>query len=350
MASKLVIPKLRDTFLYDRKINWFPGHMAKGLRIIQEKLNSIDIIVEARDARIPVSSINPRFEEVVGKKERLVVYNKADLADPKTQKPITEAIKKYHGHKVLFTNANQDMNVKKIIKMAAEKSKKNPLEFPFVNVMIVGMPNVGKSSLINSMRRVGLNKGKAARTGPMPGVTRKVIGTVKVWDDPPVYLFDTPGVMIPHIPDPLTSLKVALTGGIRDHIADEEIMADYLLYQLNRFGNLSYVDMFKMSEPTDDISVVLPAVAKRIGALHKGAEPDLTAGARYFIKQYRDGKFGRYTLDDCSPSALDRFFTEPSIFKVEKSRHQLKKEAFAEKMAKIMNRREIRRKKMAGES
>ncbi|KAG1240994.1 hypothetical protein G6F68_017119 [Rhizopus microsporus] len=122
--------------------------------------------------------------------------------------------------------------------------------------MVVGMPNVGKSSLINALRRVGVGKGKAAITGAQPGVTRTVIGTVKVLEDPTVYLIDTPGVMVPHIDDPVRSLKVALTGGIRDHLSDEQVMADYLLYRLNQFGSHGYVDWFRLGQPTNDLSKV----------------------------------------------------------------------------------------------
>ncbi|RHZ75754.1 hypothetical protein Glove_209g50 [Diversispora epigaea] len=261
---------IRPNFFYDKVINWFPGHMAKGLRIISEKMSSIDVIVEARDARIPISSINKKFEEVANVKERIIVYNKCDLAEESSQDIITKAFEKYRNQKVLFTNANMDRNIKTIINIAANKARENPQKYPFVTVMVVGMPNVGKSSIINSMRRLGVHRGKAARTGANPGITRAVSNTtIKVLENPTVYLIDTPGVMIPHIPDPVCSLKVALTGGIMDHLSDEEVIADYLLWRLNNFSNFGYVEKFKLPGPTDDVNVLLPAVSKRIGALHK---------------------------------------------------------------------------------
>ncbi|CAI2186418.1 10567_t:CDS:2 [Funneliformis geosporum] len=263
---------IRPQFIYDKVINWFPGHMAKGIRIISERLST-------------------------------------DLADDSVQQPIIDAFRKHRNQHVIFTNANMDKNVKKIINFAAEKYRQDPSSYPFVTVMVVGMPNVGKSSLINSMRRIGVHKGKAAKTGALPGVTRSVaITSIKVLEDPPVYLIDTPGVMIPHIPDPVSSLKVALTGGIRDHLSSEEVMADYLLWRLNNFGNFSYVEKFKLSGPTDDINFLLPAISKRIGALQKYGEFDLRTAAMFFIKQYRDGKYGKYSLDDVTIDTLNNYF------------------------------------------
>ncbi|CAB4384575.1 unnamed protein product [Rhizophagus irregularis] len=288
MAS---IFSIRSQFIYDKIINWFPGHMAKGLRVMSERLSNVDLIVEARDARIPLSSINHKFEQIAGRKDRIIVYNKADLADDSVQQPIIDAFKQYRNQHVIFTNANMDKNVKKIIDFAADKHKQDPSRYPFISVMVVGMPNVGKSSLINSMRRIGVRKGKAAKTGALPGVTRSVaVTSIKVLEDPPVYLVDTPGVMIPHLPDPESSLKVALTGGIRDHLSDEVVMADYLLWRLNNFGNFGYVENFKLSGPTDDINFLLPVISKRIGALQKYDDITVDSLNNYFVNENNPDK------------------------------------------------------------
>ncbi|RUP45440.1 P-loop containing nucleoside triphosphate hydrolase protein [Jimgerdemannia flammicorona] len=297
-------------FTHARSINWFPGHMARGLRLISSALNSVDLVVEVRDARIPLSSVNPKFEYLVGCKDRLIIYNKADLAHPTTQSIITSAFKTHSpSTPVIFTNALADHNVRLIISHAARRAVGN------TTVMIVGMPNVGKSSLVNSLRRVGVGKGKAAATGSQPGVTRTVAGTIKVLEDPVVYLIDTPGVMVPHIPDPITSLKVALTGGVRDHLADEQVMADYLLYRLNLFGAFGYAEYFRLPDavPTNEVHVLLPYIAQRVGAVVKGGELDLNAAARFFIKHYRDGKLGRFTLDDMREEMLKEFFVKGSM-------------------------------------
>ncbi|KAG0067990.1 Mitochondrial GTPase, partial [Linnemannia elongata] len=200
---------VRRAFVYDKIINWFPGHMAKGLRLITEKLNAVQVVIEVRDARI-----STLFEPIAQKKDRLIVYNKSDLAHPDTEAAITKAFKEHKGQDVVFTNANDDVNVKGIIKYLAKKAKVSGTASEkelTTMVMVVGMPNVGKSSLINSLRRIGVKKGKAAPTGAIPGITRTVAGTIKVLESPKVYLIDTPGVMIPHIPDPVSAIKVALT-------------------------------------------------------------------------------------------------------------------------------------------
>ncbi|KAF9961291.1 Mitochondrial GTPase [Mortierella alpina] len=320
---------VRRAFVYDKIINWFPGHMAKGLRLISEKLNSVQVVIE--------------FEPIAQRKDRLIVYNKSDLAHPDTEAAVTKAFKDFKGQDVVFTNANEDLNVKGIIRYLAKKAKVSGTASEkelTTTVMVVGMPNVGKSSLINSLRRIGVKKGKAAPTGAIPGITRTVAGTIKVLDSPKVYLIDTPGVMIPHIPDPVSAIKVALTGAISDHLSDEEVIADYLLFQLNQAEDYSYVKLYNVAEPTDDIKIFLPQVAKYIGALKKGGEYNLAAAAQFLIKQYRLGKLGKFTLDDIRPEALEEYLTKETEESV--SRRQQKK---ADKVEERKIKRKIQQRK-----
>ncbi|KAI9483057.1 MAG: P-loop containing nucleoside triphosphate hydrolase protein [Benjaminiella poitrasii] len=316
--------------------------MAKGLRLISERLNSVDLVIEVRDARIPLSSVNPNFEKVVGKRPRLIVYNKSDLSDPSSKQPLLKAFSKHApSTPVVFTNCQKDLNIREILKHAAQLA--HPI--PQVTLMVVGMPNVGKSSLINSLRRVGVGKGKAAATGAQPGITRTVIGTVKVLEDPTVYLIDTPGVMVPYIEDPVRSLKVAVTGGIRDHLSDEQVMADYILYRLNEFGAYDYATWFNLPDhqPTNSIDDLLKGVAKRIGAIAKGGELDLTLAAKFFLKQYRAGKLGQFTLDDVSPASLEHFFETQSMFTASSNQPATMSRRQEKKAIKLEQRRKARK-------
>ncbi|PVV00144.1 hypothetical protein BB559_000087 [Furculomyces boomerangus] len=283
----------RNAFTFQQSINWFPGHMTKGLRKIKETLRNVDLIVELRDSRVPISSINYEFEKVIGRMNRLVVYNKVDLIPIESQKVCLKL-----GTNVAFSDCRDNRSIKTLLSSIKEFSTYKLSSNKKIVAMVVGMPNVGKSSIINAARQTGLNKGKAAKTGSLPGVTRNLSTLIKVFEDPDIYIYDTPGVMMPFIPNPINSLKVALTGGIKDDVADVEIMADYLLYRLNQFGSNIYVEKFGLEKPTDDISFLLNHLAKRIGALQSGGIPQLLTAANFFLTQYRMGKLGKFCLDE----------------------------------------------------
>eukprot|EP00160_Parvularia_atlantis_P022171 Unigene98_Nuclearia_a/m.314 Unigene98_Nuclearia_a/g.314 ORF Unigene98_Nuclearia_a/g.314 Unigene98_Nuclearia_a/m.314 type:complete len:345 (+) Unigene98_Nuclearia_a:27-1061(+) len=303
---------MRDAFAFAGNVHWFPGHMARGLRLMREALRRVDVVVEVRDARLPLTSVNPHVERLAANHDRIVVYNKADLANSNMQAVIARAFEQHTAlPPPLFTNALENRNLHEIVRLAHNvgRHKAGPLVYrPEVTMMVVGIPNVGKSSLINALRRLGTRKGKAAAVGSLPGVTRTVMGRIKVLDSPPTYMIDTPGVFVPHVPDQTSGLKLGLIAAIKDHLVGELVLADFLLYTLNRIGSTAYLAPCGLREPSDDITVVLTALSRRVGAVLRQGEPDLDLAARHFLTSYREGRLGRYTLDVLTPDTLAAAF------------------------------------------
>ena len=164
--------------------------------------------------------------------------------------------------------------------------------------MIIGMPNVGKSSLLNALRQVGLRKGKVAQTGAQPGVTRKIGTSVKITQhadgERAAFVFDTPGVFVPYISDAETMLKLALCGSVKDAIVAPIVLADYLLYHLNLHDPLLYR---RFCSPTNEVFLLLESVAKSTGKLKKQGALDLDAAAMWLIQRWRCGQLGKFMLD-----------------------------------------------------
>lgn len=172
--------------------------------------------------------------------------------------------------------------------------------------MVVGMPNVGKSTLLNALRHTGVRKGKVAHTGAQPGVTRKIATGVKIIDgsaneQSDVYLLDTPGVFIPYVPDADAMLKLALCGSVKDNVIQPFTLADYLLFHINMHDPGVYSDYHPA---TNNVMDLLDAMARKIGRLQKGGDPDLDGTAMWMVQRWRNGLLGRFMLDELSDEAL----------------------------------------------
>ncbi|XP_016013042.2 mitochondrial ribosome-associated GTPase 1 isoform X3 [Rousettus aegyptiacus] len=304
----------RQSFPLDGRdvARWFPGHMAKGLKKMQSSLKLVDCIIEVHDARIPLSGRNPLFQETLGIKPHVLVLNKMDLADLSEQQKIIRHLEREGLKNIIFTNCVKDENVKQIVPVVTElvgsSYRYHRGENAEYCIMVIGVPNVGKSSLINSLRRHHLRKGKATRVGGEPGITRAVMSRIQVCERPPVFLLDTPGVLAPRIGSVETGLKLALCGTVLDHLVGEETLADYLLYTLNRHQLLGYVQHYGLGGACDDVVSVLKRVAVRLGKTQRVKvltgtgdvnviQPNYTAAARDFLRTFRSGLLGPVMLD-----------------------------------------------------
>jgi ribosome biogenesis GTPase A len=196
-------------------------------------------------------------------------------------------------------------------------------------MLVVGMPNVGKSSLLNALRMQGVHRGKAAFTGAQPGVTRKIASGVKIVDPDPeqdieaVYLVDTPGVFVPYVPDAESMLKLALVGSVKDTIISPVTLADYLLFHINHHTSTLYSTY---CDPTNDIIELLSAICQKTGRLQKGGVPDVEAAALWMIQKWRQGNLGTFVLDEVTEDGLQKKMMEEIGTSASQAR-KLRKEA-----------------------
>lgn len=281
-------------------IQWFPGHMAKTRKLIEENLKGIDVVVEILDSRIPISSKNPLIDNLVKGKEKLVVLNKSDLADDNKTKEWIAYFDSQENTKAIQINSLKDgRNIKKIIKEniesltkeKREKKLKKGIKSFAIRIMIVGIPNVGKSTFINSL----IGK-QSAKVGNKPGVTK---GKQWIKLDNIIEIMDTPGILWPKFEDPKAGLKLALTGAIKDEVFDFEPSAISLVGYLKQEYPKQFQERYKLTD--EELKLNAPDLIEKIGekrgCLLKGGIIDFKKAASIIIKEYRKGSLGKITLE-----------------------------------------------------
>ena len=276
-------------------IQWFPGHMTKTKRMIEEHLKAVDVVAELLDARIPVSSANPMVEELVSGKPRIIILNKADLANPRaTDQWISSYEKK--GIPVLPMSVGNSKNKKKLLQVIRDtaepilaKWKRRGMKSRSVRLMILGIPNVGKSSLINFLAGTA-----ATRTANTPGHTR---GKQWVRLSEGLDLLDTPGVLWPKFDDQTAALRLAATGAIAGDVFNASEVVAELMSSLAKTSPEILKEQYNIENPDQDPQVLLEQAGRRRGCLLPGGNIDFDRAEMVVLRDFRNGKLGRITLD-----------------------------------------------------
>jgi ribosome biogenesis GTPase A len=330
-------------------------------------LSQIDLVLECRDYRVPLTSRNPLLESSLQGVERFIVYTKHDLGqeldtagsigiERRKTAARDNVIRKWHAPTpVHFSKTSTSTDHRSTAALVAQLKDFARHRFSLTGhrVLVAGMPNVGKSTLLNALRSVGVKKGKVAKTGAQPGVTRKVGSAVKIIEGKDIaeggagnergdagaeglYVLDTPGVFMPYVPNPDSMLKLALCNAVKDGIILPVTLADYLLYRMNLYNPEVYADFAPDGQPTNEIIPLLENMARRTGRLNKGGIVDVDGAANWMIQRWRTGHLGRFVLDEVDEQALERRREEegdrgPSVSQAKKMDKEMKREKIREK-------------------
>ena len=276
-------------------IHWYPGHIAKAERQLKEKLNLVDVIIEVRDARIPLSSSYSNIEKLLGDKPRLLLLNKADLVDKSELAKWCEYLKESTNCPVIVTEAKGNNELSAVVKAAVELSEpkiqslmaKGLLRRP-ARAMVVGMPNVGKSSVINK-----LTKSSKTKIGAKAGVTRQQ-QWVRI--NPKLELLDTPGIIPTRQDDQLQATKLAFVSSVSENAYSPEPVAKALLDMIGVNDNGKYAEFIKEYYKTEELT--LEAIATNRNWIIRGDNPDTERTAIYVLKDFREGRLGKIILDE----------------------------------------------------
>ena len=276
-------------------INWYPGHMKKTIEDIEKKLKLVDFVIEIIDSRIPYSSRNPLFNDLLKNKKRLLIFNKSDLSNPKLNEEWMEKITDENNFAISYNAMKPNVNlvVKKSEELMAEEIKKyedKGLKKGPLRAMIVGIPNSGKSTFINSISGT-----KSAKTGNRPGVT-KTNQWIKIHSK--LHLLDTPGVLWPKFQEKV-GLNLAFTGAIKDEIMDRETLALKLIEKLKNIAPSSLEERYKISDIEAMSGIeIMDGIGKNRGALMRGGFIDYEKVSGIILDEFRKGTLGRITLEE----------------------------------------------------
>ena len=284
-------------------IQWFPGHMAKARRQVTEKLKFIDIVFELVDARIPAASRNPMIDEIITNKPRLVLLNKADMADPRMTKEWISFYKKQGIHALAIDSQTGSglkqiiTSSKEILKEKFDKMAAKGIKPRAIRALIVGIPNVGKSTLINRLAKKNI-----AKTGDRPGVT-KAQQWIKVGKE--LELLDTPGILWPKFEDQLVGQKLAVTGAIKDTIINLQDIAVYALTFLKEKYPNRLKERYNLDEYPEDIVSLFDEIGKRRGCMVSGGYIDYDKTAELVLRELRSEKLGPISFEEPKEEVVD---------------------------------------------
>ena len=280
-------------------IQWFPGHMSKARRQVQENIKFVDFVTILVDARLPLSSQNPMLTKIVGDKPKLLILNKADLADPVLTKAWQHYFEK-EGIKTLMINSKEQSTVKKVTEAAKalmadkiQRQRERGIQIETLRTMIIGIPNAGKSTLMN--RLAGK---KIAVTGNKPGVTK---GQQWLKSNKDLEILDTPGILWPKFEDEQVALKLALTGAIKDNLLPMDEVTIFGLTYFKEHYPEELQERFKQLKLDDPAPEMIMDMTRKLGF-----KEDYDRFYNLFVKEVRDGKLGRYTLDTLEDIDGDR--------------------------------------------
>lgn len=289
--------------------------MKRGVDQIQSALFDIDAVLEVHDARIPFSGRNNQLKDIIHIRPHILLLNKIDLADLSRKENICEKLREQGVTNVQFTNSTNDSILRYmkndivplLLKEVESKPRFRTAAFNEYNILVIGEPNVGKSTILNKLRQTYTKKRKAAHVGATPGVTRSVMNKVRVNFDPDIYVIDTPGILSPKIGSDESGMRLALCDCLPSKLIGPDVIVDYMLYWLNKHKKFYYVKYYGLNQPTDNYLELLSHVGlqrqlvvpvKEAGQIEKKFRIDFTKAAEQILKEFQSGKLGKIMLDD----------------------------------------------------